>query len=154
MLVRVDYLFGIKGSKSINKHNIIAKNPEPNSLAGYILLKQTYSIRDSSRQGSKIHYRVWLTFRNKYIRRIRKQNKGKLPCAYCDKTSLNPNHGSAHARMSGKATIDHILPLSKGGKKFDESNLIVACSACNGAKADILPENFVSKTQRQSKNVA
>ena len=38
-------------------------------------------------------------------------------------------------RCSGKAEcIDHIVPLSMGGAKYDEDNLQPCCNACNVAK--------------------
>ena len=42
----------------------------------------------------------------------------------------NPN------KKYAEATIDHIHPQAKGGKKYDESNLCVACRKCNERKAD------------------
>lgn len=35
--------------------------------------------------------------------------------------------------------IDHIIPVSKGGKSV-ESNLRVLCSKCNGRKSDKMPD--------------
>jgi CRISPR/Cas system Type II protein with McrA/HNH and RuvC-like nuclease domain len=35
--------------------------------------------------------------------------------------------------MPDKFTVDHIIPISKGGKKDDE-NLVGACNQCNNAK--------------------
>lgn len=50
-------------------------------------------------------------------------------CAYCGR----------HAD-----TIDHILPLSRGGKRTDWLNTVAACGgsarSCNARKADKLPE--------------
>jgi 5-methylcytosine-specific restriction protein A len=38
-------------------------------------------------------------------------------------------------RLNGKDLVtDHIVPLSDGGEKFDESNLQTLCRACNTAK--------------------
>lgn len=33
-------------------------------------------------------------------------------------------------------TIDHIVPLAKGGHPTDDDNLQTLCSRCNGQKAD------------------
>ena len=141
----MDYLFGQKGSKRINKHNIIEDKPNPNSLAGYILLKQMYRYRDSVRRPKDREWRMWLTFRNKLIKKIRKKNKGKLVCAYCGKEHLNANHGSRTAVKGYKATLDHVIPLAKGGAKYDPRNLVVACDTCNGSKADLSLEEFEKK---------
>jgi 5-methylcytosine-specific restriction endonuclease McrA len=37
------------------------------------------------------------------------------------------------------ATIDHVMPLSKGGTWADH-NTVLACKACNNAKGDQVPE--------------
>ena len=41
-------------------------------------------------------------------------------------------------------TLDHIIPLSLGGKD-DMENLQVACFACNQLKSNILPEDFINR---------
>ena len=43
------------------------------------------------------------------------------PCVYCGKT--------------GRQTIDHIIPISRGGNG-DWGNLAAACLSCNSGKAD------------------
>lgn len=44
-------------------------------------------------------------------------------------------------------TIDHVLPLSRGGPNIRE-NICVACSCCNCSKRDMHPLNFASKDRR------
>jgi 5-methylcytosine-specific restriction endonuclease McrA len=39
------------------------------------------------------------------------------------------------------ATIDHVVPISKGGKN-QRGNLVLACRGCNNAKADASAEEF------------
>ena len=142
MIYSVDYLYGQEGSKRFNKHNIIGE-PHPNSLAGYILMKEMLRSRDNSRRRIPQEMRIWLTFRNKFLRRVRKK-EGDLVCFFCGKTNLHANHNSYNATKGHKATIDHYQPLSKGGLKFTESNLKVCCDTCNGKKADVSPEDFKS----------
>lgn len=48
-------------------------------------------------------------------------------CGYCN-TKLN----------STNRTIDHIVPISKGGAKFDYKNVVACCSECNGKKGNKL----------------
>lgn len=62
-------------------------------------------------------------------------------CHYCDKrTRINYMRPvSEH----DDATIDHIIPRSKGGTS-NRDNLTLACNACNGAKADRSYEDFIA----------
>ncbi len=53
---------------------------------------------------------------------------GKV-CAYCGCTNRF------------LLSIDHIVPLSKGGKD-DESNMQATCRICNGLKADMGDKEF------------
>jgi 5-methylcytosine-specific restriction endonuclease McrA len=52
-------------------------------------------------------------------------NRDHWTCTYCNKRLI-----------SGDATIDHVVPLSKGGNASDPSNLTSACRSCNSAKKD------------------
>lgn len=91
-----------------------------------------YSNKDFSIQAPK---RIRLTdfalpLRNKSLPLTKKnlyyRDKGK--CAYCG------------AMLSlEKATVDHILPMSKGGRTRWE-NVTIACSECNFKKNDRTPE--------------
>lgn len=47
-------------------------------------------------------------------------------CAYC---------GSAYGR-----TVDHVVPLAKGGARGSVMNLVASCHKCNSRKADKTPE--------------
>lgn len=60
--------------------------------------------------------------------RIQYENqKGK--CYYC-------------GEFTGKKySVDHVIPLSRGGSN-DPSNLVIACPSCNSAKKDRLPHEW------------
>jgi len=49
------------------------------------------------------------------------------------------------------ATIDHIIPVSKGGHPSDISNLQLAHRCCNRAKSDKLIESVLSEKSRRTK---
>lgn len=59
------------------------------------------------------------------------------PCPDC----LRPMTTARDNRPT-MATIDHIVPLSRGGQNVAENRRVV-CKACNGAKADKLPSEYV-----------
>lgn len=107
--------------------------PHYNSLAGYMLLKQKLKAREDNKKSPE--WRIWLTFRNRFLKRHKKKH-GDLKCFFCNKENLIANHHGNNARKSRLATIDHYHPLSKGGSKYNESNLRVSCLSCNQRKAD------------------
>ena len=59
-------------------------------------------------------------------KRLRKRILAANPlCVYCKREGVNE-----------KATdVDHIVPLSMGGRRFDPANLQPLCSRCNSIKA-------------------
>lgn len=64
-------------------------------------------------------------------------NAGK-PCPYC--SELMTYHGRRCA------TRDHLRPRALGGK-LDEKNRVIACLECNGHKADLLIEEWLTVLQ-------
>ncbi len=50
-----------------------------------------------------------------------------------------------------EATLDHIVPLSKGGNRSDMDNLIAACSKCNVIKDSFATEAEVDEYAAQVK---
>lgn len=73
---------------------------------------------------------------------------------------------NGHCQLCGRKipfdsmTLDHVIPLSKGGKDTME-NIQPTCSVCNRIKTDILPMEFMEKiteiflyqTQKRIKNL-
>lgn len=55
-------------------------------------------------------------------------------CHYCGKEA--------------KLTLDHVIPLSKGGK-HSKDNVVPACGHCNYSKRDKTPEEWRAKVQRE-----
>jgi len=45
-------------------------------------------------------------------------------------------------------TVDHIIPVAKGGLDIDD-NLVAACRKCNFSKQDKLPDEFVMEKMRR-----
>jgi 5-methylcytosine-specific restriction endonuclease McrA len=59
-------------------------------------------------------------------------------CAYCGKEA--------------KLTLDHVIPLSKGGK-HNANNVVPACAHCNGSKGNKTLEEWWAKKQREAVSV-
>jgi 5-methylcytosine-specific restriction endonuclease McrA len=54
-------------------------------------------------------------------------------CHYCKKVTPGT-----------EMTIDHVIPISKGGD-HDLTNLVVCCKSCNNSKQDKLPEVWMAQ---------
>lgn len=70
---------------------------------------------------------------------------GGYKCRYCKKP-LNP-HGTDE-----DTTIDHFVPLSKGGTDH-WNNLVLCCHSCNQAKTNKLPEEWCAERGLKLKNI-
>lgn len=76
---------------------------------------------------------------------MKKEAKGNLVCHYCGTQNLVANFQKPGLKDKFKATLDHVVPRSRGGKEFDVANLVVCCHKCNQKKKDLLPEQFQKK---------
>ena len=108
----------------------------------YYHLRQYYQSLDVDRirneerkqliQNGKLNFQaikaIWLR---------RMEREGKLICVYCQEP-VKIYTGITGKQPKDMATLDHLIPLSEKGLKYDESNFICSCSTCNG-KRDILP---------------
>lgn len=75
--------------------------------------------------------------RNRKIIRLMKE-LGDI-CFYCKRQTYPPNLG-----LKPKATIDHYIPLSKGGSR-DKENIRISCRSCNFIKSDDTAEEFLKE---------
>lgn len=66
------------------------------------------------------------------------KNKNKHVCAYCGKTISNKD----------ELTVDHKVPLSRGGITTDE-NLAISCLQCNSEKSDMTDEEYAVLKKKQ-----
>ena len=68
--------------------------------------------------------------KGRFIRKMRNMD-GVNKCEYC------------HLPLTSTTrTIDHLLPLSRGGVNA-QTNLVLCCKTCNNAKADLTLAEFV-----------
>lgn len=73
-----------------------------------------------------------------------------IKCIYCE-APLQERKARLHRGelsmgpsepMASKATIDHIIPVSRGGND-DLKNKVWCCQKCNSFKSNLMPEEFV-----------
>ena len=135
MNYKINNLFGNKFFKN-ERVVILVETPHVQSLANLIKLKKFYQSVDENLKHRDLSYKIYLRFRNRWLKQQKKKFK-TLTCFYCGAPNLNPNINSPSiVKNNQKATIDHKQPISKGGSKFCESNLVVCCYTCNEKKAD------------------
>jgi len=78
--------------------------------------------------------RQWKEFRAAYI--------AKNPYALCTASNCGVE------LIGSDYTLDHIVPLNRGGEPFDELNIKPMCRRCNGKKRNELEmrENYVNSS--------
>jgi hypothetical protein len=59
-------------------------------------------------------------------------------CHYCKRSMSRKPNGK---RVGGHATLDHLLPISRGGRN-QWGNLAAACFSCNTAKGSMTEAEF------------
>lgn len=100
------------------------KQPHITSLACLIKLQREYK---------EIELKQWMMFKRRFLSKFK-----ILTCAYCGRSNLK-RKGSQNLngyKLGHLATIDHVIPISRGGNKFDESNCVIACAKCNQRKGN------------------
>jgi 5-methylcytosine-specific restriction endonuclease McrA len=110
------------------RHNVMVEEPSIKSHAALVLLSQKYL---------SMEIEEWIRLKRWFLKRASERD-GCLKCHYCGKTGLVAESDPSGKGLGSLATIDHVLPVSKGGSKTDESNLVVACWGCNHMKGDNL----------------
>jgi len=107
----------------MKRHTVLVENPHLQSLAALVKLSKGYSKEELAK---------WLEFRDKFLSQF-----DKLVCVYCDRDDLVKDQPEELSKLlPNLATIDHVHPISKGGKKYDPDNCVVSCQKCNQNKAD------------------
>lgn len=77
-----------------------------------------------------MNYKRYGKWKRRLWKRLFRLAKGKCPTCGCQMTRSPDRDNSA--------TLDHILPKSKGGPT-KKSNLEILCAACNRKKGDAVP---------------
>ncbi len=83
---------------------------------------------------------MYVAVKRNFLKALAKNDN--LICAYCGRNDLvNCTDGTIYekevARREGReATVDHVIPISRGGDLLDTNNFAVCCHKCNNEKAD------------------
>jgi 5-methylcytosine-specific restriction endonuclease McrA len=111
---------------STRSDKVFLHDPHIASRASYLLLKAHYT---------ELILAEWEEFRNEIFDEFEAIHH-TLSCCYCNKTNLvreiiDPCNKD---QLKTLATIEHIVALSKGGKKYDKTNCTIACFPCNNRR--------------------
>jgi 5-methylcytosine-specific restriction endonuclease McrA len=113
-------------SLGMKRNRVYVEQPSIQSRAALVLL-----VKELREQEIK----TWLEFRLQFL------GSRKLICHYCGKEGLQIDADpSKREELKVLATVDHVIPISKGGAMYDENNCVVACFSCNQKKGN--NENF------------
>jgi hypothetical protein len=105
----------------------MVNNPHIKSCAAAVLLCKKYR---------KLELFTYLKFRKNFMDSF---SDDELVCYYCYKKNLIREipKNSVH-QPHNLATIDHVIPISKGGKRYDIKNCVIACYKCNQKKKNVI----------------
>jgi hypothetical protein len=91
------------------------------SWASAVLLRHQYDFIEFKESLKKVRKerRAYSKFRRRFLKNEVKE-KGTLSCIYCKRDKLNP----LTKKLEKLATLDHVQPLSRGGKRLDPDNIV------------------------------
>ena len=110
--------------------------------AAAILLRNFYEEQDEDYINRFRVIAQRINFSREYLKNILKE-KGSIKCSYCSKDNLVIELEGMKVPNKIKATIDHIVPKSKGGAHYDLKNITPCCGTCNTNKGSRLLEDFL-----------
>ena len=123
------------------RHKIYVEDPDIASLASLVLLSNFYKSAE---------LKQWLEFRDELLNERTYPESG-LVCVYCGEEHLlkDPPEG-CRRYPHNLATVDHFIPVSKGGERYNKGNCVIACYSCNQKKKDDMPgDNWVLGRQTE-----
>jgi 5-methylcytosine-specific restriction endonuclease McrA len=130
-------------------HIIFNVMPSLRSWSSYIMMKEVFRSMDEDMiEENEVLYK-YLSKRYLFLVR-RLKRRGELRCDYCGKNGLIIGHNrKSNNKILNLATIDHIIPVSKGIDRLDEKNWGVACRKCNGKKGSRPVEEFMEEKKNE-----
>ena len=114
----------------LKKQLVMVADPVQTSMAALVML---------SRDLEKAQRRQWLDFRDELLDDAEAAD-GQLVCKLCGMEGMLRETPEGKFRQPANlATIDHIVPRSKGGPEYDKKNCMIVCYGCNQRKKDKMP---------------
>lgn len=121
--------------------SVLVNNSDIRSRAAYMLLVNKLRKMDKTTD-----WRTNVGFRHKFLRAF-KNKHGEPFCEYCGKHPLIADdkgltYNKGKIVKEWLATLDHIIPRSKGGARFSKDNIKLCCPKCNMKKGNLSIKEF------------
>jgi HNH endonuclease len=120
-----------------HQHVILPDEPHLQSFAALVLLTHQYILLDPE-ANPEISWKIYKR-RRKQVLREHLAKYGKYICTYCNRSDLE----LYPTEKEKQVTIDHIVPISRGGSYTSKKNMAVCCHKCNGNKGNLLKHDFL-----------
>jgi len=121
-----------------HRHIVIPDEPHLQSYAAAVLIRNQYMLLDPE-ANPQINWKIFKR-RRRQVLKEHFAKYGKYICAYCKRDDLT-NEVKQHDPR--RVTIDHIVPLSRGGSLTSKKNMAICCSKCNNDKGNSLEADFL-----------
>ena len=122
-----------KSGGTLIKHTIHFEILNPKIYAASLALNHFYYMQDLDNLHRKRE--ALINFSRSYLTRLL-EKKGYIKCHYCPKDNLVIEYEGMKVPLDKLATIDHVVPMSRGGAAFDEKNVVPCCNKCNQKKGN------------------
>lgn len=142
-----DIIIGSGSIRYVFRHQIYIDDPHVQSFTAYVLLKDKLLLQDIDFQLAQKADWERVEFSRAYLKKRLAQD-GELICAYCGKRHLQIEDRGMRVDDIIKATVDHIVPISKGGSPELETNIVVACYRCNNKKGNKDLHDFIKQLEK------
>ena len=133
-----------KTGSTIIQELIYFEVTNPKTLAARVMLNNYLKEQDEDFFNKYRETAKRIQFSRNYLTNVLQQ-QGSLKCSYCPKDNLIIELEGMRVPRRKIATIDHVVPISKGGAIYDVDNIVVACGICNGRKSNMSVEQFKQK---------
>lgn len=125
-------------------HIIFDFDGNPKSYSAAVLLRNYYREHDIDfTEGND--WRYYFIVRRHFLRKRKRENNGKWICHYCGKIINNIQVRNKLYQKNNKIliTVDHKIPLNKGGDLLLTSNMLECCTKCNSQKGIMDYNDFI-----------
>lgn len=130
-------------------HIVFDYDENPKSYSSAVLLRNYYREHDIEFRESD-DWRYYFIVRRHFLRKKKKEHNGVWICHYCERpiTKIQTRNKIYQKNRWNLITVDHKVPLDKGGDLLATSNMLECCVRCNEKKDNMSYEVFLDKINK------